>query len=89
MLLPVELVRGRGGKQTKAYYDIDKVSLLKWRFEFLTVSKPIVKAKRTWDKFKQWMIQREFYTIYDFKEWASSRFKSSRCSLFIADKIYE
>ena len=87
IILPAEIVRVRGRKLMEVFNSIEAKSLLQWDINFIVVSKPTIKTVRIWNNFKNQLITKEFYIIYDFKVRAKSRMKISECEKYVRYEI--
>ena len=70
--LPVELVGYYGKSKTKAYEHINKISIIKQTFTFITVTKPRNNQIMQQNRFLEWLHNLNHYTVCDFKEFGTS-----------------
>ena len=57
----------------KCYDKIEVKSMLEQKIDFSEIPKPITKSVRAWDRFKEQLKKVELYTVYDFKQKATSK----------------
>ena len=87
MIILAELVGIRGMQSTQCFDNINEVSLIKWKIQFLIVKKLSIGVVRKQNQFKQWLITKLLYIVYNFKAFGESRIKVTTNLRFIKCKV--